>query len=114
MATLTGGALDALRDQLTDVRSGSIRVVDVQVEARLDSVGEEYVQVALVISDLPPGQQTWSLDDAFDLRQHVRQAAAALGLSSPLSISMTVSGDADTEEDVADADGSTQASGEGA
>lgn len=115
MATLTGGALDALRDQVTKARSGSIRVVDAQVESRFDPDGEEYVQVSLVISEPPPGQQTWSLEDAFNLRQAVRRSAAALGLSSPLSVSMTVAGDADTEEDdLPDDDDSAQAAGDGA
>jgi hypothetical protein len=65
--------LTELKARLIGVRAGTIEIVDAKVEWQLDSSGEEYLEVTLVLSDPPPGQETWSLDDAFALRQEVRR-----------------------------------------
>jgi hypothetical protein len=112
MATLTEGGLAALREQAGRVRSGSMEVLEARVEARFDSDGEEYAHITLVVSRPPPGQQTWSLEDAFQVRQAVRRIAAKLGLADSHAILMTMSRGSDTEDDPDNEGGSTTGGGD--
>ena len=105
---MTGGTLTRSREELRRTSVGSIVVFDVQLEPRLDRDGEEYLHIMLVISEPPQGQQTWSLDDAFTLRQRVRTTAAEFGISSGLSINMTTAGDTGTSDDDGDDDDPTR------
>jgi hypothetical protein len=62
----------------------------------------------LVVSEPPAGQQTWSLEDAFEVRQKARQIAAELGVAASQAITMTMSGESGTEDITEDADDPTR------
>jgi hypothetical protein len=103
---LTQRKLDQLRIRLLGMQAGSIEVVDAKVEPQFDHAGEEYVEVTLVLSDPPDGADTWSLDDAFALRQEVRRVAAddleideRVAIAFGASVGYDVVGDDDETED---------------
>ncbi len=113
MATFTDGHLDDLRRRLRSEHIGSIEVRDVFVERRFDAEGVEYVQVTLVVSEPRAGQQTWPVNDAFELRQRVRWTAAEVGIPVDVSITITSAGEADTQDDEEDDDAGGQDPGTG-
>jgi len=87
------------------MRAGSITVTGVAVERQYDSAGDEHLQVTLTLSDPPGGQEIWSLEDAFTLRQDVRRAAAELDLAADIAITIASSGDTGTADENDDSEG---------
>lgn len=98
MAAVTdGGAVTRFRERLRGSAFGDVRVADVTVDARLDSEGDEYTVVTLVL-DPPAGANTWKLDDVYDLRAEARRVAAEEGMGL-VSFIVTSSGDAGTSDE---------------
>jgi hypothetical protein len=73
--------VDLLSDRLKDQEAGSIQVKDARIEVRDDPSGEAGLVIVLVLSDPPPGAETWPVDDLWELRRIVRDVVAEVGLS---------------------------------
>jgi hypothetical protein len=95
-------ALEEFRVELARLRSGSVRVADARVEPQVDSEGTEYLQVTLVLEDPPQQQAIWSLEDTFELRQHVRSMAEDRQLPWQVRITLTSQGGGDDVDDSED------------
>jgi hypothetical protein len=59
---------------LKDRAEGTTRIEEVRVEMREDSSDRMALFVVLVLSDPPPGRETWPVEDLWALRRAVRQA----------------------------------------
>lgn len=89
-----------LRSRLLNERAGTTTVNAVEVEPRFDAAGDEYILVTLIVSEPPPGEATWPLDDAFHLRERARQAAAEIDVPTEVEITITSAGDSDTSDEL--------------
>lgn len=67
---------EQLPGKLRDQHAGGTKVRDVKVEFRDDSSEQEALFVVLVLSDPPPGQESWPIDDLWDLRRITRETIA--------------------------------------
>lgn len=90
------------RERLRGRSFGDVVVDDVRVEPRLDSDGNEYHLVTLILEPPVGGSDTWSLDDVDELTTCAWRVAAELELD-PVSLITTSSGDAETSDEDAGA-----------
>lgn len=93
-----------LSDQLEDFTAGLVgQVFGATGVARAsayldeDSVGEVGTFFELVLDD--PEGETWPVEDLFDLRRQIREAALDAGLSGPFYFDLTADGPEDIAED---------------
>ncbi len=66
---------DALKS-LAGQEAGETKVKTVRAEEREDSSGARALFIVLVLSDPPAQQDTWPVDDLWELRTKVREAVA--------------------------------------
>jgi hypothetical protein len=79
-------ALEALQERMRGARSGEVEVLDVRLDHDLDEEMDEYVRITLVLSDPPPGRETWPLVSVQDLTRRTYVAADGLEIKSRLVV----------------------------
>jgi hypothetical protein len=67
---------EQLPDKLRDQYSGRTKIKDVKVDFRDDSSEQQALFVVLVLSDPPAGEESWPIDDLWDLRRITRETIA--------------------------------------
>lgn len=76
--------LDVIRPEVQDKHVGRTYVVDVHIEMREDSQGEDALFITLVLDDPPEGYDSWPLEDLHALRDLLREVLARI--EAPLEI----------------------------
>lgn len=74
----------ALKERFVGAGHGGVRVIDARGEMRYDDE-DPYLLVSLALSPPPASEETWSVDDLYELRQEVRKRARDLGPDVRLS-----------------------------
>jgi hypothetical protein len=83
-------ALDLLRERMIGQRSDSgAQVVDVRYEDRINEDAEEYLRVVLILSDPPPGQVIWPIDEVHELRRRARVQLLELQIRPPFFVAFS-------------------------
>lgn len=67
---------EQLPDKLRDQYAGRTKVKDVRVDLRDDSSEQKALFVVLLLSDPPAGEESWPIDDLWDLRRITQEAIA--------------------------------------
>lgn len=65
---------EQLPEKLRDRYAGATKVKDVKVEFREDSSEQPALFVILVLSDPPANNETWPIDDLWEIRRFAQQA----------------------------------------
>jgi hypothetical protein len=73
---------DELR-RLSGQRVGTTEVKSIRAERREDSSGERALFFVLVLSDPPQDQDTWPVDNLWELRARVQGAVASTDIEEP-------------------------------
>lgn len=90
-------AVEKLKKRLRGQRSGEVEVTDVRAEYLFDFDwrAEEYLAVTLVLTDPPPGRETWPLDSVRDLRRRARDIAGTLPIATRVGVDVRARPDYD-------------------
>jgi hypothetical protein len=74
-------ALEALRERLTGLRSGYVRVVDVHYQYRTNEFDEKYLDVTLILVEPPADLAAWPIHNVNVLQCRGETEARKLGIS---------------------------------
>jgi len=79
--------LDAIRPAVRDKRVRGTHVLDVRVEMREDSQGQDALFFTLLLGNPPAGHESWPLDDLRELRHVLRDAISSVDTPLPWYLS---------------------------
>ncbi len=68
-----------LEGKLQGLKSGTTEVLSAKVRHEADSEGEPALFLELTLTNPPPGEETWPIDDIWALRRKVRDVVASIG-----------------------------------
>lgn len=67
-----------LEEKLQQLESGTTRVLSARVKRGEDSEGEPALFLELTLTNPPPGEETWPIDDIWALRRQISDVVASV------------------------------------